>query len=132
MKLLLLNRHGIDTSVDGSKLYVKDGRHSSDIEPETYVFSPQKIDIDTIVIYGKNGDLTLESIRWLIKHNVQVSILNWDGQLLTAMLPPESTNIKIKFAQYHAYEDEDTRVKIARNLIEAKFDKSKVVLDYLK
>jgi CRISPR-associated protein Cas1 len=44
----------------------------------------------------------------------------------------ESTNIKIKFVQYHAYEDEDARVKIARNLIEVRFDKSKVAIDYLK
>jgi len=48
------------------------------------------------------------------------------------MFLPESTNIKIKFVQYQAYEDEDARVKIARNLIEARFDKSKVVMDYLK
>jgi CRISPR-associated protein Cas1 len=132
MKLLLLNGHGIDTRVNGSKLYVKDGRHSSDIEPETYVFSPQKIDIDTIVIYGKNGNLTLESIRWLIKHNVQVCILDWDGKLLTTMLPPESTNVKTKFAQYHAYEDKEIRLKLAKKFIEAKFDKSQVVLNYLK
>jgi CRISPR-associated protein Cas1 len=48
------------------------------------------------------------------------------------MLPSESTNVKTKFAQYRAYEDEKTRVKIAKNFIEAKFDKSQVVLDYLK
>ena len=36
----------------------------------------------------KNGDLTFHVIRWLIKHNVQISILNWDGKLLTTMLPP--------------------------------------------
>jgi len=48
------------------------------------------------------------------------------------MLPPESTNAKIKFAQYHVFEDKEVRVKIAKNLIEAKFDKSLVVLDYLK
>lgn len=59
-------------------------------------------------------------------------MLNWDGKLLTTMLPPESTNVKTRFAQYHAFEDEKARVKIAKNFIEAKFDKSQVVLDYLK
>ncbi|MDK2946846.1 MAG: CRISP-associated protein Cas1 [Methanolobus sp.] len=48
------------------------------------------------------------------------------------MLPPESTNVKTKFAQYQAYEDAETRLKIARKFIEAKFDKTQVVLDYLK
>jgi len=132
MKMLLLDGHGIDMRVNSAKLHIKNGRTISTEEPEEYVFSPKRMDIDHIIVYGRNGNLTLDAVRWLIKHNVQVSILNWDGQLLTAMLSPESTNVKIKFAQYHAYEDEDTRVKIARNLIEAKFDKSKVVLDYLK
>lgn len=131
MRFLLLNGHGIDMRVSGAKLHVKDGRFSTD-EPEKYVFSPKRIDVDSIIIYGRDGNLTVDAIRWLIKHNVQISILNWDGKLLTTMLPPESTNVKTRFAQYHAFEDEKVRVKIAKNFIEAKFDKSLVVLDYLK
>lgn len=131
MRFLLLNGHGIDMRVSGAKLHVKDGRFSTE-EPEKYVFSPKRIDVDSVIIYGRDGNLTVDAIRWLIKHNVQISILNWDGKLLTTMLPPESTNVKTRFAQYHAFEDEKTRVKIAKNFIEAKFDKSLVVLDYLK
>jgi len=132
MRFLLLNGHGIDMRVNGAKLHVKDGRSSTTEEPEEYVFSPKRMDIDSVIIYGRKGNLTLDAIRWLIKHNVQISILNWDGKLLTTMLPPESTNVKTKFAQYHAFEDEKARVKISKKFIEAKFDKSLVVLDYLK
>ncbi|WP_292372616.1 CRISPR-associated endonuclease Cas1 [Methanosarcina sp. UBA411] len=132
MKLLLLNGYGIDMRVDGGKLHIKEGRSSPDEEPEEYIFAPKRIDIDSIVIYGRKGNLTLDSIRWLIKHNVQISILNWDGKLLTTMLPPESTNVKTKFAQYHAFEDQEKRVEIAKKFIEAKFNKSQAVVDYLK
>ncbi|ETA69400.1 CRISPR-associated protein, Cas1 family [Methanolobus tindarius DSM 2278] len=132
MKFLLLNGHGIDVRVSGAKLHVKDGRYSTTEDPEEYVFSPKRMDIDSVIIYGRKGNLTLDAIRWLIKHNVQISILNWDGKLLTTMLPPESTNVKTRFAQYHAFEDEKARIKIAKNFIEAKFDKTQVVLDYLK
>jgi CRISPR-associated protein Cas1 len=132
MKFLLLDGHGIDMRVSGAKLHVKDGRSSTTEEPQEYVFSPKRMDIDSVIIYGRKGNLTLDAIRWLIKHNVQISILNWDGKLLTTMLPPESTNVKTKFAQYHAFEDDKARVKIAKNFIEAKFDKTQVVLDYLK
>ncbi|TQD27917.1 CRISPR-associated endonuclease Cas1 [Methanolobus vulcani] len=131
MKFLLLNGHGIDMRVNGAKLHIKDGRFSTTDEPEEYVFSPKRMDVDSIIIYGKNGNLTLDAIRWLIKHNVQISILNWDGKLLTTMLPPDSTNVKTKFAQYHAYETQENRIKIARALVEAKVDKSTVVLEYL-
>jgi CRISPR-associated protein Cas1 len=132
MRFLLLNGNGIDIRVNNAKLHVRDGRFSTTEIPEEYVFSPKRMDIDSIIIYGQNGNLTIDAIRWLIKHNVQISILNWDGKLLTTMLPPESTNVKTKFAQYHAFEDEKERVKIAKNFIEAKFEKTQVVLDYLK
>jgi CRISPR-associated protein Cas1 len=132
MKLLLLNGHGINIHVDGAKLHIKDGRFSATEDPEEYVFSPKRMDVDSIVVYGRSGSLSLEAIRWLIKHSVQVTLLDWNGKLLTTMLPSESTNVKTKFAQYHAYEDQDTRVKLAKKFIDAKFSKSEVVLDYPK
>ncbi|WP_407355417.1 CRISPR-associated endonuclease Cas1 [Methanolobus sp. WCC5] len=131
MKLILLNGHGIDMRVSNAKLHIKDGRFSANEEPEQYVFSPKRIDIDSIVVYGQSGNLSIDAIRWLIKHNVQISIMDWNGKLLTTMLPPESTNVKTKFAQYHAYEDQETRLKLAKSFIEAKFDKTQIVLDYL-
>ncbi|WP_440952218.1 CRISPR-associated endonuclease Cas1 [Methanococcoides sp. FTZ1] len=132
MKMLLLNGHGINMRVDAAKLHIKDGRFSTTEEPQKYVFYPKRIDIDSIVVYGRSGSLSFEAIRWLIKHNVQITILNWDGKLLTTMLLPESTNVKTKFAQYHAYEDKNMRIEFAKKFIEAKFSKSEAVLDYLK
>ncbi len=132
MKMLLLNGHGIDMRVSGAKLHIKNGRTSTDQEPEKYVFSPKRIDIDQIIVYGRNGNLTLDAVRWLIKHNVQVTFLDWNGKLLSTLQAPESTNVKTKFAQYHAFEDEENRIKIARKFVEAKLDKSIVVMDYLK
>ena len=132
MKLLLLNGHGIDMRVDGAKLKVKDGRYQDDIEPERFVFSPKRIDINSIIIYGRSGDISIEAIRWLIKHNVQVSILDWNGKLLTTMLPPESVQVKTKFAQYSSYKDEELKLEVAKKFIEAKIQRTKSVLEYLK
>jgi len=132
MTILLLNGHGIHMNVDGAKLHIKDGRFSSIEEPKEYVFSPQRIDFDNIVIYGRSGNLSLESIRWLVKHGVQITILNWDGKLLTTILPPESVQVKTKFAQYQAFGNKELRLEIAKKFIEAKFERTQVVLDYLK
>ena len=132
MKLLLLNGNGIHLSVNNSRLHIKDGRFSTTDEPEEYVFSPKRIDVDNVVIYGKNGELSIDAIRWLIKHNVQITILNWDGKLLTTMLPPESVQVKTKFAQYHSYSDNSLRVELAKKIIEAKFARTQTVLDWLK
>jgi len=132
MKLLLLNGHGINMNVDGAKLHIRDGRFSTTEEPQEYVYAPKRIDIDNIVIYGQNGNISIDSIRWLIKHNVQISVLNWDGKLLTTMLPPESVQVKTKFAQYEVYKDQDKRVALARAIIETKFARTQLVLDWLK
>jgi len=66
MKLLLLNGHGINMHVDGAKLHIKDGRFSASEEPQEYVFHPKRIDVDSIVVYGRSGSLSLEAIRWFI------------------------------------------------------------------
>ncbi|HDQ07304.1 MAG TPA: CRISPR-associated endonuclease Cas1 [Methanoculleus sp.] len=131
MKMLVLNGHGIDMRVDNAKLHVREGRFSASEEPREFVFSPQRIDIDSIVIYGRTGTMTLDGIRWLMKHGVPVTILNWDGTLLTSMLPPVRSATKTKFDQYHAFEDTGKRITIAKKFIEAKIERQKMVLDYL-
>jgi hypothetical protein len=32
--------------------------------------------------------LSFEAIRWLTKQDVQITVLNWNGKLLTMILPP--------------------------------------------
>ncbi len=131
MKFMLLNGHGIRMNIDGAKLHIRDGRFSTKEEPASYVFAPKKIDIDSIAIYGQSGGISIPAIRWLVKQGIQVTVLNWDGKLLTTMLPPESVQIKTKFDQYRAYENPAIRIKIARKLIEAKFERTRLVLDFL-
>ncbi|AGB03031.1 CRISPR-associated endonuclease Cas1 [Methanoregula formicica] len=131
MRFLLLNGHGIDMHVDGAKLFIRDGRFTTKEEPKQYCFTPQRIDISSIVIYGRSGNISIEAIRWLIKHGIQITIMNWDGKLLTTMLPPESVQVKTKFAQYRAFEDKKLRLQIARQFIDAKFERTHLVLDYL-
>ena len=132
MKFMLLNGHGIRMNIDGAKLHIRDGRYTTKEEPSSYVFAPKKVDVDSITIYGLSGSISIPAIRWLAKQGIQVTVLNWDGKLLTTMLPPESVQVKTKFDQYRAYEDMATRIKIARKLIEAKFERTRLVLNYLE
>ena len=37
--------------VDGAKPHIKDGKFSTTEEPQEYVFSPKRVDIDGIIIY---------------------------------------------------------------------------------
>lgn len=132
MRFLLLNGHGISFKVEKAKLLISDGRYSVEQEPNEYVFRPKKIPYDNIVIYGRSGDISIEAIRWLIKHDVAITILNWDGKLLTTILPPESVQVKTKFEQYSSYRDSSLRLELAKKFIEAKFVRSKILLEWLK
>jgi CRISP-associated protein Cas1 len=131
MKLLILNGHGLSMHVDSARLIIKDGR-SDDAEPQEYIFKPKRIDVEHIVVYGQSGSISVDAIRWLIKHNVQVSILDWNGKLLTTMLPPEGVTVDIKFAQYQAHQDNTKHLSLAKNFINAKFVKQQAFLDWLQ
>jgi len=131
MKLLLLNGYGINFRVEKAKLHIVEGRYADEIQPKEYIFSPKKIDVDNIVVYGRTGEISIEAIRWLVKHNVAVTILDWNGKLLTVITPPESVQVKTKFAQYASYKDKALRLEIAQDLIRGKIQRTKTVLDWL-
>src|SRR3989344_1438561 len=131
MRFLLLNGHGLYFAVDRARLYIKDGIYSEE-KPKEYVFRPKRIPYDNIVIYGRSGQISIEAIRWLIKHNVAITLLNWDGKLLTTMLPSESVQVKTKFAQYSSYIDSNLRLELAKKFVETKILRSKILLDWLK
>jgi len=128
MKLLLLNGYGVRMNVENAKLHITDGVTVPGEAPLEYVFAPKRIDVEHIILYGRTGNLSVEAIRWVIKHNVQITILDWDGKLLTTMLPPESVQVKTKFAQYQAYGSPQKRLEIARKVILAKFARTRAVL----
>lgn len=131
MRYLLLNGHGINIWVDSAKLHITDGRWNIEEEPEHYVFYPKTSKIDEIILYGHTGNISLESIRWLVKHNIGLTVLNWNGKLLTSIQSPGSIQIKNKFQQYKAYSDEKKRISIAKKFVEAKIYRSEEVLKWL-
>jgi CRISPR-associated protein Cas1 len=131
MKYLLLSGHGIKMNVDSGKLHVQDGRNSVDVNPNSYVFQPKRMDYDNIVVYGHTGNITFEAMRWLVKQNIQLTLLDWNGRMLTNILPLEAKQTKLKFAQYKAYQNSE-RIYITKELLDAKFKGHKAVLKWLK
>jgi len=130
MNILLLSGHGIDMHVDGGRLHIKEGHDKEKSDPKEYVYKPKHIDLDNIVVYGHSGNITLDAIKWLTKQNVQITVLNWDGRLLTTIMPPESKQSMTRMAQYRAYEN-GHRVDIAKKIIDAKIRNSIAVLNWL-
>jgi CRISPR-associated protein Cas1 len=76
--------------------------------------------------------ITFEAINWLMHHNTPVFMLDYDGSLISAIVPPQPIRGDLRRAQVEAHLDQKKRLTIARSLIEAKLERSSQVLDWLK
>jgi len=130
MKTLFLSGHGVNLRVENARLKIRDGCEYERSEPAEYELKPKGDEYDNIVIYGHSGNISLEALKWLSNQNVQLIILNWDGQLLNNVLIPETKNGATRFQQYKAF-DSKRRVEIGRKFIDAKIKSSVIVLDWL-
>ena len=126
MKALLLYGFGISVNVDGRNLVIHNNQNN-----ETLWFQPHQISYNNIFVDGYYGNVSFEALRWLSKHGITLSLLNWNGNLLSVMLPKEPITGKLKIKQYKAYLDNVKRYTIAEKIIYKKVDKSYELLSAL-
>jgi CRISPR-associated protein Cas1 len=92
-------------------------------------FKPRRCPYSSIVIDGHSGYLTLQALHWLSRNNVPVFVMNYDGSLISSILPPTVTHARLRRAQYEAANDQETKFKIAKALVQAKIALSLAVLE---
>ena len=117
MNPLLISGFGTSINVEKAKLIIK-----NKLKDTKYEFYPHKIDHDSIILDGHTGVITFDSIKWLMKHNIQLTILNWNGNLLGVTLPESPISGKLRVKQYQKYLDQDTRYNIAQKIVEKKIE----------
>jgi len=126
MKSLLIHGFGTSIYVEKRKLTVY-----NKLENKKEEFYPHKIAYDGIVIDGHTGNITFEAMRWLMKHNINLTLLNWNGQILANTMPEQPKSGKLRIKQYEKYLDTETRFEIASNMIHAKIEQSLNLLEEL-
>ncbi len=94
-------------------------------------FFPHKINHDGITIDGHTGNITFEAMRWLSKHSINVTLLNWNGQLLANVMPEQPKSGKLRIKQYQKYLDSVSRFEIALKTVQAKVEHSLNLLEEL-
>jgi CRISPR-associated protein Cas1 len=87
---------------------------------------------DSIIVEGSSGMITFEAMRWLMHHGVPVFMLDYDGSLLSAIMPPQPIRGDLRRAHVEAYVDSGKRFTVARSFIEAKLERSRQILDWLR
>lgn len=126
MNPLLINGFGTSITVDKRRLIIQNKPKGLKIE-----FYPHQIEYDSIIIDGHTGNISFEAIRWLTKHDIPLTMLNWNGNLLASINPKENNNGKLREKQYQAYTDNKQRYLIASKIFDEKILKSLETLEEL-
>jgi CRISP-associated protein Cas1 len=116
---LLLSGFGTSISVDKRKLIIQNKLANERLE-----FYPHQISHDSIIIDDHTGSITFEAIRWLMKHDITVTMLNWNGNLLGATLPQTPKAGRLRVMQYRKYVDSSARYGIAAKIVNQKLTNS--------
>ena len=114
-----------------SDLHVTNGREDFRQEQSTCTFRPRRIPYDSIIIDGHSGYISLQALHWLSRNKVPVFILDYDGSMISSILPPSPVKANLRAAQIKASEDSKAKFSIANAIVRAKVARSLQVLDWL-
>ena len=126
MQPLILSGFGVQLKVDRRRLIIENR-----LEKKRQEFLPFQIPYDSIIIDGNYGVVSFEAMRWLMSHKISLSLLNWNGNLMSVTLPREPISGKLKIRQYEAYLDGRKRMYIAESIIKEKVRQSQNILKEL-
>jgi CRISPR-associated protein Cas1 len=119
MRPLLLSGFGTSVRVNGRTLEIEwrsEGRKES--------YRPQQLPFDSVVVDSLTGSVSFEALRFLAIHDVPVTLLRWNGTVLSTILPRGPLNGELRVAQVGAYGDSERRIRIAREFIREKVAKT--------
>jgi CRISP-associated protein Cas1 len=131
MNPMYLSGFAVSLSVDRARLMVRNGFCDPDVEPERFEIQPRKAHFDSVIIDGHSGNISLDAIKWLMRHDIPFFILDYNGTLLSSTLPRGPVNGPLKIAQIDAYRDGAKRFYIAKKLVEAKAQRTLDVMKWL-
>jgi CRISPR-associated protein Cas1 len=113
-----------------SELEITNGRED-DREESMQRFRPRRFPYTSIIIDGHSGYVSLQALHWLSRNKVPVFILDYDGSMISSVLPPAPVKADLRAAQIKASEDAKKKFSIANAIVRAKIARSLQVLDWL-
>jgi CRISPR-associated protein Cas1 len=115
MNPMLLSGFGNFVSVDKRKLVIV-----NKLENTRKEYAIRDLPFDNLIISSYTGNLSFEALRFLVKHNVMITTLSFNGDLLSVTLPNAPASAALRIRQYQAYLDQDKRYSIARAIVQQK------------
>ncbi len=135
MNPLHLSGYGVKVRVrnlkERSELEVRNGRDGITKPYVTYVYRPRRFPYTSMVIDGHSGYISLQALHWLSRNKIPIFVMNFDGSVISSILPPMPIKADLRAAQLEASRNPETKFNIARALIDAKISRSIEVLEWL-
>lgn len=131
MNPLYLSGFGVSLNVDRAKLIVKNGHISTDKIQEIHEIKPRHTPFDSVVIDSQTGQISITAIKWLMRHNIPLFVLDYNGTILSSILPKEPVVGKLKKAQIEACQDFKKRFYIAKKIVGAKLTRTQDIVEWL-
>jgi CRISPR-associated protein Cas1 len=94
-------------------------------------FRPRRFPYTSIIIDGHSGYVSLQAFHWLSRNKIPLFILDYDGSMISSVLPPMPVKADLRVAQLKASEDAKKKFTIAHAIVKAKIARSLQVLDWL-
>lgn len=123
---LLISGFGTAINVDKRRLVITNKLENTRLE-----VYPHQAQFTSIVVGGHYGSISFEALRWLLKNDISLITLNWNGNLLSITLPKETANANLRVRQYERYLDDAFRRKVAQSILDEKIKKSLNLLSSL-
>lgn len=83
--------------------------------------------VDRVLIFGA-VQISTQAMSFLLESGIDVSFLSMRGRLKGKLTPAESKNIFLRLAQYEKNRDEDFKLRIARQIVEAKMKNQRTLI----
>lgn len=96
-----------------------------------HVFKPRQIPYDSIILQYDNGFVTFRAIDYLVKHAVNLVILDQYGNIMTQITQPSPISNKLRIAQYQTYLDKQKNHNIVRATVLTKVERQRKFLESL-
>ena len=120
MNPLLVSGFGTNISVDKRRLIIQ-----NKLDNQRHEYYSHQIKHDSVIVDRHTGSISFEAMRWLVKHNIPIAMLNWNGNLLSITLPKATVSSKLRLRQYEIYQDEKRRYRVAYIIVKEKVKQNK-------
>jgi hypothetical protein len=81
---------------------------------------PKHFPFDTVIVENDRGFASWQALRWLAQEGVTVSLLDFDGNSLSTIVPRRSVNVVRRLEQYRLASDPEARFEVAKAIVAAK------------